>query len=56
MHGPTCKRPNCEVGKAIQTIYIVTGQFVVLWGYLQECVPKGKKLRLVQVAVNSSEM
>ena len=56
VHGPTCKRPNCEVGKAIQTIYIVTGQFVVLWGYLQECVPKGKKLRLVQVAVKRREV
>ena len=56
VHGPTCKRTNCEAGKAIQTIYIVTGQFVVLWGYLQECVPKGKKLRLVQVAVKRREV
>ena len=51
VHGPGCKRPNCEAGKSIQTIHIVTGQFVVLWGFLQECVPRGKKLRLVQVAV-----
>lgn len=49
-HGPNCPRPNCEVGKAIQTVHIVAGQFVVLWGYLQACVPKGKKLRLVQVS------
>lgn len=55
VHGPACKRPNCEAGKAIQTIHIVTGQFVVLWGFLQECVPKGKKLRLVQVAVKRRE-
>lgn len=51
VHGPSCKRKKCEVGKAVQTIHIVSGQFVVLWGFLQECVPQGKRLRLVQVEV-----
>lgn len=51
IHGPQCRLPNCEAGKTSQTIHIVTGQFVVLWGYLQECIPKEKKLRLVQVEV-----
>ena len=51
LHGPRCRYPNCEAGKTVQTIHIVTGQFVVLWGYLQECIPKEKKLRLVQVEV-----
>lgn len=51
IHGPKCKRFQCEIGKATQTIHIISGQFVVLWGYLQNCVPKGKALRLVQVAL-----
>ena len=51
VHGENCRRSHCEVGKASQTIHLVSGQFVVLWGFLKECVPKGKTLRLVQVAL-----
>lgn len=55
IHGPDCHRPHCEMGKAIQTVHIVTGQFVVLWGYLEACVPKGKTLRLVQVSAKKGD-
>lgn len=51
IHGKACKRSNCEVGKAVQTIHIVSGQFVALWGFLGGCLPRGKQLRLVQVSV-----
>ena len=54
-HGPSCPRHNCQVGKAIQTVHIIAGQFVVLWGYLQTCVPKGKTLRLVQVSAKKGD-
>ena len=54
IHGEKCKRENCEVGKAVQTVNIVSGQFVVLWGFLTECVPRGKRPRLVQVQVQAS--
>lgn len=54
-HGPSCKRANCEVGRALQTVHIITGQFVVLWGFLRDCVPKGKHLRLVQVKLTDSD-
>ena len=53
-HGKACKRSNCEVGKAVQTIHIVSGQFVALWGFLGSCLPRGKQLRLVQVSVEES--
>ena len=54
IHGKACKRSNCEVGKAVQTIHIVSGQFVALWGFLGSCLPRGKQLRLVQVSVEES--
>lgn len=54
-HGPNCKRANCEAGKAIQTVHLITGQFVVLWGFLRDCVPKGKQLRLVQVKLTEDD-
>ena len=54
IHGAKCKRAYCEVGKAVQTVNIVSGQFVVLWGFLAECIPRGKRPRLVQVQVQSS--
>lgn len=54
IHGEKCKRENCEVGKAVQTVNIVSGQFVVLWGFLTECMPRGKRPRLVQVQVQAA--
>ena len=54
IHGEKCKRENCEVGKAVQTVNIVSGQFVVRWGFLTECVPRGKRPRLVQVQVQAA--
>ena len=51
VHGENCSRSHCEVGKASQTIHLISGQFVVLWGFLKDCVPRGKTLRLVQVAL-----
>ena len=51
VHGENCRRSHCEVGKASQTIHLISGQFVVLWGFLKDCVPRGKTLRLVQVAL-----
>ena len=54
-HGPKCKRVNCEQGKAVQTIHLISGQFVVLWGFIRDCVPKGKQLRMVQVKLSNDE-
>ena len=56
VHGPNCKRANCEQGKAIQTVHILSGQFVVLWGFIHDCVPRGKHLRLVQVSVTGQDL
>ena len=54
-HGPKCKRVNCEQGKAIQTVHLISGQFVVLWGFIRDCVPKGKQLRMVQVKLSNED-
>ena len=56
IHGPNCKRANCEQGKAIQTVHIISGQFVVLWGFIHDCVPRGKHLRLVQVSITGQDL
>ena len=36
------------------SLSVPDGQFVVLWGFLTECVPRGKRPRLVQVQVQAS--
>lgn len=56
VHGENCTRPHCEQGKAKQTVHIISGQFVVLWGFIHNCVPRGKHLRLVQVSVTDRDL